>query len=379
MRLFVTTFLLAGFMALLSSCGDDGETSGGPKIELTFLAEGTEYHYYALNFFGDDSIKCVIGEQIGRDTFLVRNYSDLITVFPTQYWTVKDGNFYTSYRLRDPEAYQIECKFGKPKGTSWKVRKGSATYTYTIDEVDVSITTGQSEITDAVKVKIQTGSSTYYQYFSPTIGLIGTGNFEDESASMRLVRYVVGNPASTNKVTPPITYGDFPFLEVGNYWTYSESSLLGEDELTVTVESKLSSKNIYKVHLSYASGGEGDSYWFEDNGYLMTYDEGEDITQADPLYVIPSKAKLEEGWGSLTESGRFYIYEITSLDEAVDTFYGELPAMGIYVTDGLFVSQTNYWHLNKGNVLVTGAGWREIIGTNVRQSQRQFIPMLAPL
>jgi hypothetical protein len=82
MRLFFT-FLLLGFIALLSSCSDDNETSSGPKIELTFLAEGTEYHYYALNFFGDDSIKCVIGEQIGRDTFLIRNYSNLITVFPT--------------------------------------------------------------------------------------------------------------------------------------------------------------------------------------------------------------------------------------------------------------------------------------------------------
>ena len=124
MRLFVTSFLLFGFMVLLSSCSDDGESSGGPEIELNFLAEGTEYHYYALNFFGDDSIKCVIEEQVGRDTFLVRNYSDLITVFPMQYWTVKDGNFYTSYRLRDPGAYQIECKFGRPKGTSWKVKKG---------------------------------------------------------------------------------------------------------------------------------------------------------------------------------------------------------------------------------------------------------------
>lgn len=305
-----TSLFAALVLGSFLSCSDDGDKSNEPNIELPFLAEGTEYHYYSLNFFGDDSIKCVIEDQIGRDTFLVRNYSEYIPVFPTQYWTVKNGNFYISYRLRDPDAYQIECKFNKPKGTSWKVKKGTVNYTYTIDEVNATITTGQSEITDAVKVKIQTGSSTYYQYFSPTVGLIGTGNFEDESATMRLVRYSVAPRGTTGKVIPAITYSNFPFFKVGNYWTYTESSIFGEDQLTVTIESKHPSDNIYKVHLAYASGGESDSYWFEDNGYLMTYDEGEDVMQADPLYVVPSKAEIGHGWGSLTESGKFYVYEL---------------------------------------------------------------------
>lgn len=376
MKLILNVLLLAGITSLLFSCGSDDENS--PNVDVTFMAEGAEYHYYTRSFFGDDTVKSIIEKQIGKDTFLVRNYSDLITVFPTQYWVLKNGNFYSSFRLRDPDAYYIECKFGKPKGTSWNVKRGSVDFTYTIDEVNVSITTGQGEITDAVKVRVKTGSNVFYQYVSPTVGLIGTGDFEDEDASMYLVKHFPGTPGTTDNVVPAITYGDFPFMEVGNYWTYYESTFFGEDEVTVTIETKLPSKNIYKVNITYASGGESDGYWYEDNGYLMTYDEGEEIVEADPIYLHPSQAELEYGWGSLTGSGTLFIYEIESLDESIETYYGALSSMGIGVTDGLFSSQTNYWNLNKGNVLVSGFVSRDVIASNVRRAQGGFIPILAP-
>ena len=376
MKLILNVLLLTGVTGLFISCGSDEDS--GSKVAVTFMAEGAEYHYYNVSFFGNDTIKSIVEKQIGKDTFLVRNYSETITVFPTQYWVLKDGNFYSSFRLRDPNAYYIECKFGKPKGTSWKVKRGSVNFTYTIDEVDATITTGQGEITDAVKVRVKTGSSVFYQYVSPTVGLIGTGDFEDPDASMYLVKYFPGTPETTDNVVPAITYGNFPFLKVGNYWTYYESTFFEDDEVTVTVESKLPSKNIYKVNIAYASGSESDGYWYEDNGYLMAYDEGEEIVEADPIYLHESQAELGYGWGSLTGSGTTFIYEIESLDESIETFYGELSSMGISVTDGLFSSQTNYWDLNKGNVLVTGLVYRDVIASNVRRGQGGFIPILAP-
>jgi hypothetical protein len=234
-------------------------------------------------------------------------------------------------------------------------------------------------VNDAIKLKITApGANTVYQYISPSVGLIGTGDFDDLDEGVRLVKYKSGIAATTTNVVPAITYGNFSFMKVGNFWEYYESTFAGEDVVTMTIESKLANKNIYKVLGEYESGESWYSYWYEDNGFLMVYEEGEEIVEADPIYLHASQAELGYGWGSLTSSGTTFIYEIESLDESIETFYGTLSSMGITVSDGLFSSQTNYWNLSKGNVLVDGLVYREIIASNVRRGQGGFIPILAP-
>src|SRR6266496_3949168 len=125
-----------------------------PATPITFLATGARFDYYYEDFLYADSLQTIVGDQIGKDTFLVRNYSPGIPVIPTQYWVIKDNSFYSSFRLRDPNSYGIECKFNKPVGTSWTVKKGSTTYTYTIDAVNSSVVTGKGTVKDAVKIKI---------------------------------------------------------------------------------------------------------------------------------------------------------------------------------------------------------------------------------
>lgn len=363
--------------SVLFGCKDD--ESNSPNVPVTFLATGASFDYYYSDFLYEDSVRTVIGEQIGKDTFLVRNYSETVTVFPVQYWVLKDGALHTSFRLRDPNSYAIECKFNKPKGHSWEVKKGGITFTYTIDELNATVVTGEGVVNDAIKIKMTAqGANTAYQYVSPSVGLLGTGDFDDENESVRLVKYQLGTAATTTNVVPAITYGDFPFMKVNNFWEYYESSFVGEDVLTVTIESKLANKNIYKVLVEYQSGESSYGYWYEDNGFLMAYDEGEEIIEADPIYVSDQKAEIGLGWAGLTESGTFYIYKVEELDATVDTYFGSLSATGIYVTDGLFSSHINYWNANKGNVLVTGMVERDVTNSNAKQAgkTKPFMPII---
>jgi hypothetical protein len=128
--------------------------------------------YVNDGFLYDENVETIVESQIGVDTFLVRNYAETVPVAPMQYWVLRDNNLYISYRLRDADAYQIECKFGRPAGTKWTVVKGGAPYTYSIEANKVSITTGEGVVNDAVKIKIKSaGGAESYQYFSPTPSL----------------------------------------------------------------------------------------------------------------------------------------------------------------------------------------------------------------
>ncbi len=375
--IFNLALLLCVLSVTLFSCSSDGDPKPS-NVSVTFLKVGTRYTTYVNDgFFFDDTVKTFVESQIGQDTFLVRNYSESIPVGPTQYWVLHDNNFYVSYRLRDTDMYQIECKFGQRVGTSWTVVKAGTTYTYAIEALDVPIETGDGVVNDAVKIKIKSaGSDDTFQYVSPTVGMLGNGSVDDASAMSKLVHYTIGTISSSDVHVPAISYGNFPFLAVGKYWNYTEEDFVGNVVgVEVKVESKLSGKNIYKVKVTY--DGETDySYWYEDRGLLMVYEEGERVEQADPIYEDASQAEVGHGWVGFAPSGSVFIYEITALDETVDTYFGELPCMAIDVSSGLFTSQINYWNQNKGNVLVSGFISRDITSSNARRNKMPVLPVL---
>jgi hypothetical protein len=362
----------------LFSCSSDNDPKPA-DVSVTFLKVGTQYTmYFNDGFFFDDTVETFVESQVGVDTFLVRNYSETISVAPTQYWVLHNNNFYTSYRLRDADMYQLECKFGQPVGTSWSVVKNGVQYTYSIDALDVPITTGDGVVNDAIKIKIKTtGSSEIYQYVSPTVGMLGDGSLDDAAATAKIVHYTIGTTSSSNVHVPAISYGNFPFLAVGKYWKYTEYDFGGNEiAVELKIESKLSGKNIYKAKLTY-DGEVSYSYWYEDRGLLMVYDEGEHVEQADPIYEDAAQAEVGHGWVGLSPTGTVFIYEVMALDEVTDTYFGELPCMTIDVGSGLFSTQTNYWNQNKGNVLVSGFVSREVTESNARRRRMPFIPVLS--
>jgi hypothetical protein len=376
----ITLSLLAIVIFSVSSCKkkhddpkpSDNNSNNGNNVELSFLKEGATFKHHFDNLF-EDTITIVIEKKLAQDTFLVRYVTDLDIISPTVYWVLKNNTLYSSYRLRDPDGYQAECKFGEPVGTSWQVKKGNYLYVYTIDSLNATVVTGAGKFTDAVKIKIQsaTSSQASYFYYSPTAGLLGDG----KAGTQNLLEFKPGTDVSAPAQLPAITYGNFPFLKTGNYWKYSESAFSMEDDsVLVMIESKVSGKNIYKVKLKYDSSSDAEyEYWYEDNGLLMVYEEGESLLKADPIYSSTAKSKVGHGWTGFTSSGTAFIYKITSLNEPVDTYYGPLQATAISVTSGFFSAQTNYWTENKGNVLVSGLVERNIGKSNVRMSDSSII------
>ena len=375
-RFLKRSLLLLTIAVALFSCGGDDPQPA--SVTPSFLKVGTKYtFYYDDGLFNSDSLRTVIDKQLATDTFLVRHYSETIAVANTQYWVIKDNAFYSSIRLRDPSTYIIECKFGEPVGTSWEVDKAGVHFTYTIEALDAAVTTGDGVVNDAIKIKMRasTGQEAV-QYISPTVGLLGNGSV-DENVSMRLFHYTVGTTAPTTGSTPAITFGSFPFLAVDKYWDYEESNFFGDDvDVNVVIESKLAS-NVYKVKVTY-DGASSYSYWYEDNGMLMVYDEGENYRNADPIYMRDNIATVGWGWASITSTGTMFIYKITEMNEMTNSYFGDLPCMTINVTDGLFTSQDNYWNANKGNVRVDGFVSRIVVESNARKnSKRSSIPVIS--
>jgi hypothetical protein len=347
------TLILMVFVLCTLSCED----SNDPKPStIPFLMVGASYTYY---LDGIDTIKTVVEKQLAADTFLVRTYSKTVDVLPTQYWVLKDSIFYSSIRLRDPSTYQIVCKFGEPVGTSWPVHKGSELFLYSIEAKNVSINTGEGLVKDAIKIKVSSQSAPpVFQYISPTIGILGNSSVNEKNG-LSLIHYTLGQSNITNNIIMPITFGSFPFLEVGKYWNYTEES-------SILIESKLSTNNIYKI--KHEGRGDFYSYWYEDNGILMEYEENENILNADPIYFSKEIAVDGYGWVSSYREGVIAINTITELDILTDSFFGAgLPCMKINVKFNLSNAQSNYyWHENKGTILITGFAPREVIDSNVR-------------
>jgi hypothetical protein len=360
-----------------SNNSNNGGNTGGSNSGVTFLKVGTTHTYLYTGFFGGTVITKV-EQEVGKDTFMVRNTSEEVTtIYPTVYYVLKDGNLSSSFRLRDPNTYFIRCKFNVPVGTSWSGTENGSAFTCTIDSLNASVNTGKGLVKDAIKVKIVIGGRTTYNYYSPTLGLLGTGSFGSD-AEAQLEDYTISNLAPSGAAYP-ITFGDYAFMKVGNKWRYSESIFGGdEDFVNISIESKLPNANIYKVKVAYESDASKTAYqyWYEDNGLLMVYEDGESLLSADPIYMNESIAKVGYGWAGRTGLNTLFIYKITDLDSPQTTYWGELPSMGIAVSNGLFAAQTNYWNKDKGNVLVSGLLSRDVVSTNVRKGSdnRIIIP-----
>jgi hypothetical protein len=374
-RLFALAALCV--IVLISSCSSDDEEPQ-PATEVTFLKVGTKYTmYYDDGFWNVDSLYTEVSKQLATDTFLVRNSSPSIAVAGTQYWVLKDNNFYTSIRLRDPNTYQIECKFNQPVGTTWNVTKNGVSYVYTIEELNATVTTGDGPVTDAIKIKITSGNQSAFQYISPTVGILGSGSVNEDVVA-KVIHFKVGTTAPVTKNLPKITFGNFPFLKVNNYWDYVESNFVTEIEVTTLVESKLPSSNIYKVKVTY-DGTPSYSYWYEDAGMLMVYEEGEEVVEADPIYMSTAIAEVGYGWAGLTSTNSMFIYSVTEIGEVYPTYFGSLPCVGISVSNGFLSSQTNYWNQNKGNVLVSGFVSRDVVDSNAKEKKKMSILPIAVL
>jgi hypothetical protein len=374
-----STHLIPFFLLLLlaAACGDKDAVSPNPaSAEVLFMREGTRWEFDYQDGFSEDVLVMTVEKELSKDTFLVRNSTEVGYVLPEQYYVLKEGNLYVSYRHRDASTYQIECKFGQPVGTSWQVSKFGQTYTYTIDSLNASVRTGRGLVTDAIKVKMRLHANNRegYQYISPSVGILGSGHYGGTGA-MQLKDYTVSTAASSAPASLPISFGDFPFMKAGNFWTYSLSTFADDDVLKIEILSKLPSQNIYKVRLTLQSANQSNiEYWYEDRGRLMVYEEGESLRQADPIYSNVAQTAVGHGWTGTTSRGTVFVYKVVALNVPTTTYYGELPSMEVDVYNGLFSVQTNHWNPNKGLVLVNGFLYQNIIDSNVRKLARIPLP-----
>lgn len=345
------------------------DTTGEEKSIITLLKVGAKTTYFAENFFDSDTIVTVVESEIAKDTFVVRNYSDMLSVAPVTY-LVKNGNtLYFSYRMRDPKSYSVLCKFDMPVGTQWNVYSGPKfAYSATIDSINVTYSSPYGVIKDVVKVKMVSASnSVSYQYFSPSVGILGFSR-----TNLEILDHVNGVKALNPPIKiPAITFGSIDFMKTGNSWDYSFEN--GE-ELITTIVSK-STSNIYSVLNEFkVENKKVNEYWFEDNGLLMIYEEGETYINADPVYVVNSKAVVGQGWVGTTKTGSRYSYKVSSLDETIyNDKYGEIKALEITVSSGIF-PQTNYWSHQKGLIqgLTIGYGF-SVTESNVRTIQMENV------
>ncbi len=75
---------------------------------MTFLRVGArnETQFPVFGSYNNTSMEVV--EQLAVNTFMVHNYSDVNTIYPTQYFVLNDYGVFTSYRLRDANMYNLE-------------------------------------------------------------------------------------------------------------------------------------------------------------------------------------------------------------------------------------------------------------------------------
>ncbi len=364
MKTFNLFFIVIGLSIITFSCKKEEEInpSGEVSASPTFLKVGSEwtYDHELIVGLGYDTTKRVVEEQIGEYIYKVRNYSNSDYMPTYTYHMVKDNNFYTSYRLRHEDSYYIECKFGAPVGTKWTADMYLYTMDYEIVAINDTIKTLDQTITDAIKIKAtrSADNKTAYTYFSPTVGPLGTGSYEEEP-SMRLKTYKIGTtPRDETKRLPAITYNNLGFMKTGNYWKYNNPDGWSYDSVIVEIMEKLSSNDIYKIKLTeYYEEIKAESiqYWYEDNGFLMIYEDGEPQLKADPTFAFGTIAEIGYKWVGYTDKSSF-IYEITELDYELETdYFGKVSTTEINVINTSALSaQANYWNLDNGMVYTSG-------------------------
>jgi len=341
-------------ITLFSSCKKDDPVAPIQVDNPAFLKAGTNLYFISDSYAFSDTLNISIKEEIGVDTFLVRFISESYDFHPTQYWVIDNGVLKSSFRLRDPDSYITECKFGYPVGTTWNADRSGYIYKYTIESVDETFQYYGGELNDVIKIKVEDsfGTVSYYAYYSPQIGPLGDGEFETDG-DMYIVNHEIGTASATTTKIPAQTFGNLPFLKVGNTWNFTEYGMLETESFDVEITS-VSANNIYTVKYSYPSAN-STQYWFEDNGYLMAYEEGETTIQADPLFQIVDDAVVGYGWSNMKKDKSFFIYKIGEKDTQFETYAGDIDCMSIDVSSGFFSFQTNYWNNEKG--FIGTEGW----------------------
>jgi len=329
---------------------------------VVFLKTGTAYTYS----YSGETVTSVVDQEAGRDTFLIRNYSTTVdTVFPAVYYALKDGNLSRSIRLRDPESYVVVCKFNHPEGTTWNATDEFGTASvYTIDSVNTKVNTGKGWITDAIKVRCVSGTSTRFYYYSPSVGFIGTGS-AGTGATITLTDYSISTTSPSGN-SYPITFGSFPFIKIGNEWTFEETSSSGKVMVNKSVDNKVGKTNIYRVKVTRDTQTATFEYWYEDHGRLMVYEQGENALQADVVYIDQAVSEVGDGWVSKTKEGNIILSRISSLNASQSTGWGALSAEEIELKSLEGWTAKDYWNKDKGNLLTTGGISRILVNSNAR-------------
>ncbi len=376
-RSSLTVLLLSTLMFSCKKKADPtpNSTNNTNVTRPEFLEEGTEYEFSYTSFFDDASVLSKVYKEVAKDTLEIRNYTTSDS-YPGKYFIVwNNGSLYSSTRLRDKGNYQKICDFTAAVGTSWAGKYG----TYSVEGHNTQVKSLFGDINDVTKIKyVQTGStSPSYSYYSLKYGIIGQGYESNDDMTTKLdlktVKMGTKNASPATRV-PAITYGDFGFFKVGAQWKYAAEVGLGgdSDTMTLDIKSKLSSSNIYEVAIKFQSESTiVTQYWYEDAGQLMIYNAGETIKQADVAYS--KVAQVNDGWIGIDDETTFF-YKVKDLDYLhTSTLYPDgINTTSVYVSSGLFSTQTNYWNENKGQVGINGfAIYLDLLSTkNLRKEHK---------
>lgn len=343
-----------------------------------FLEEGTEYGFTYTSFLDDASVLSKVYKEVAKDTLEIRNYTDSDS-YPGKYFIAwNNGSLYSSIRLRDKGNYQKICDFTAAVGTSWTGKYGK----YSVEGHNTQVKTPYGDINDVTKIKyVQTGStSPSYSYYSLKYGIIGQGyeSSDDMTTKLYLKTVKMGtknvSPAAT---IPAITYGNFGFFKVGAQWKYAAQVGLGgeEDTMTLNIKSKLGT-NIYEVAIKFQSESTVlTQYWYEDAGQLMIYNAGETAKQADIAYS--KVAQANDGWVGIDDETTFF-YKVKELNYVhTSTLYPDgISTTSVYVSSGLFSTQTNYWNENVGQTGVDGFGiYLDLLSTKNLRKEHKSHPL----
>ena len=142
----------------------------------------------------------------------------------------------------------------------------------------------------------------------------------------------------------------FPFLNVGNKWSYYYDSFFDSGTLIMEVGSVLNNK--YKVSFSYNDASPSYQYWYADGQYLKT------STDANPTGkpIFKFNPSLNDSWQHPGSSNNTIFYKVVKLNDTIatslDTYY---DCVKIEVTfSDAFNTQYNYWSKQYGEVYQDG-------------------------
>lgn len=384
---------ILSFLFVFSACKKDTidpeDTSSDTPTEnsknVTFMNEGYINTYHQETWLEEYDFTMEVESEIKKDVFVLRQTSTSFSTIPTLYWKLENDILYSSFRMRDDNNYFVECKFNEIDGASWTRNISGSEYTYLVESNSDTLTIAGQLRDDLVKIKVSSPSgSISYNYYSYSLGYIGSTN-SSGSWTVKLTEHEKKTiPTTLETAFPARTFGSFDFLRTGVFWNFEYYDL--NTGLTNTIDVKVltkDSKNIYKVQLITVTSGVSQTeiqYWFEDDDYLMVYDENESIDEADPIFVKSNKAKVGLGWTGKSISGTNFNYKISEINALfVTNLHGEISSTRIDSGTGGFwgATQNNVWSDSKGQIATTGWIYLDLTGSNAKNAAEQ--PYLGPL